>query len=481
MATVHRTKRGEPQIKSPAPFSIDGIRIRPTSKSLVVPAVPTDDHWLSLSNLDRVVNPTFSSVILFYKNVLSADKSFRDVTRGLKESLAKTLVHFYPLAGRLALGQDGLVDLHCNDEGVVFFEASVEVELSAIGGPKPMPALSGMDVARLGPGPTYIPDQLRTMPALVIMVTRFTCGSIAVAVNWHHTVADGSSGCHFIKSWAEMATGDELSLAPNHDRTLLKPRSPPDASLVNGYSTNSVEKLLEFPNHSASKNVLPTTSPMINSFRINKSSVLELKQKVSEEDEENRQFTSAESISAHLWRQMTKARGEENDDEQRDSNTRFFMFVDGRKRLGLPGGYFGNVVCSACAVASEDEILNKPAAYAASLIRAATRSISGQYFRSLIDWVDIQGTKPSKSEHVNSLGHDVAATFWTFFPLYGVDFGFGKPDLAARNSPPRPLIDGIAMMPSSDGPGSMVALVNLHADRMAKITRQRSFKAFFST
>lgn len=481
MATLSRARRSEAFVNSPSPLCIEGVRIRPTSKSLVVPAVPTEEHWLPLSNLDRVVNPTFSSVILFYNNLLSTENSFQSVTRSLKDSLARALVHFYPLAGRLALGEDGLVDVLCNDEGAVFFEASVESELAAIGGPKPMPALSGLEIARLGPGPTYIPDQLQTMPPLVIMVTKFTCGSIAVAVNWHHTVADGSSGCHFIKSWAEIATGNGISLVPNHDRALLRPRSPPDASLVNGYSTSSVEKLLQHQAVSATQNCLPTTPPLLNSFHISKSTVLELKQRISSEDEESRQFTSAESISAHLWRQMTKARVEEEKVGPRDSHTRFFMFVDGRKRLDLPAGYFGNVVCSACAIAQEDDILNKPAAYAASLIRKATRSISGEYFRSLIDWVDIQGTKPSKSEHVNSLGHDVAATFWTFFQLYDMDFGWGKPDLAARNSPPRPLIDGIAMMPSSDGPGGMVALVNLHADRMERITRQNSFKTYFST
>jgi shikimate O-hydroxycinnamoyltransferase len=472
MATIYRTK--SQMSSSPTSLSIQGVKVRPTSKSLVVPSVRTEDHWLSLSNLDRVVNPTFSSVILFYNNVVTSEKSFQHFTGSLKESLAKTLVHFYPLAGRLALGEDGLVDLHCNDEGALFFEASVESDLATIGGPKPMPEISGMDVARLGPGPTYIPDQLRTMPPLVIMVTRFTCGSIAVAINWHHSVADGSSGCHFVKSWSEMATKNEISVLPNHDRTLLKPRNPPNASLVNGYSTNNVEKLLD---RSTVQSDLPTTPATLNSFQIDKSKVLELKAKVISEDQEHQQFSSVESVSGHLWRQMTKARAEAG---QRDSSTRFFMFVDGRKKLGLPAGYFGNVVCSACAVASEDDILSKPVSYAASLIRAATRSISADYFQSLIDWVEIQGTRPSKSEHVNSLGHDVAATFWTFFPLYEVDFGWGKPNLAARNSPPRPLIDGIAVMPGSDGPGTMVALVNLHADRLERISRQSSFKAFFT-
>jgi shikimate O-hydroxycinnamoyltransferase len=57
-------------------------------------------------------------------------------------------------------------------------------------------------------------------------MTRFKCGGITLACNWAHPVADGFSGFHFMKSWAELARGEELSLLPVHDRALLKPRKP---------------------------------------------------------------------------------------------------------------------------------------------------------------------------------------------------------------------------------------------------------------
>jgi hypothetical protein len=71
-------------------------------RSLVVPAEQTQDHWLPLSNLDRVVNPTFTSAILFFNSILSnnSNSTFTEVTESLKESLARVLVDFYPLAGR---------------------------------------------------------------------------------------------------------------------------------------------------------------------------------------------------------------------------------------------------------------------------------------------------------------------------------------------------------------------------------------------
>ncbi|CAM6087754.1 unnamed protein product [Calypogeia fissa] len=454
-------------------------KARPLAKTLVKPSVAVEETWLCLSNLDRVVNPTFSSVIHYYDNVINETRSFVDVTSFLKESLAKTLVDFYPLAGRLKLREDGKVDLHCNNEGAIWIEATVAADLKDLGGAQANHLLSGLDVAKLGHGPLYIPDQITPMPVLVIQVTKFTCGTIAIATSWHHTIADGFSGTHFLRSWSEVAIGKAISLKPQHNREILKARDPPNPTLVNGYSTKSLDELCGEGAEVSTEE--PTT---LEKFDLSKEKVAELKKQANLQPPPftPRPYTSAESISGHLWKQMTKARAAANSynaEQARDQTTKFFMFVDGRKRLRLPGGYFGNVVCSACAVAREADILTNPLHYSASLIRIATRNITEEYFRSLIDWVEIQGMA-TKSEHVNSLGHDVAATFWTFFPLYDIEFGWGRPKFAARNSPPRPLIDGIAMMPNAEGQG-MVALLNLHSDRMSKLQRQISFATVFRT
>ncbi|KAG6553704.1 hypothetical protein Mapa_004619 [Marchantia paleacea] len=474
--------------------TVAGVRVKPNKVSLVKPMTPTEDHWLNLSNLDRVVNPTFSSIIHFFENPEA------DMTENMRNSLSKVLVDFYPLAGRLEVRVDGVVDLHCNDGGAIFIEATVDVTLAGAGGAQPMWSISGMDIAKIGPGPLYVPDQEQPMPVLVVMVTEFKCGAIAVATNWHHTVADGFSGTHFMKSWAEVAQGLEITIRPDHNRAQLKPRNPLNPTLVNGYTA---KPLMDLPSPTAKRAVRQPA--LLNAFHLAREAASELKTRANLQPPPftpGRSFTTAESISAHLWIQMTKARMA-NADSPRPADspktlesdhyrlehpvghatTRFFIFVDGRKKLGLKPGYFGNVVCSACAMATEEEIAHGSIHLAASHIRTATRNITGEYFRSLIDWVEEQGVcglAAAKSEHVNSMGHDVAATFWTFFPLYDIKFaGENKPVFAARNSPPRPLIDGIAIMPGTDGPGSMVALLNLHSDRMSKLQRQLSFMTVF--
>lgn len=473
----------------------DLSKVRPSTRTIVAPSVHLREQWLPLSNLDRVVTPTFVSAIFFYKDVLSSRRAccMKDLTASLKQSLAKVLVEFYPLAGRLEIKEDGEVDLHCNNAGAIFFETSVSATLSELGGPQPMPVLSGLDAARLGPGPLYIPDALTPIPALIVNVAEFQCGSVAVAVNWHHTVADGSAGCHFLRSWSEVARGHNLSLVPNHDRLLLlRPRSPPDPSLVAGYSTGTLDEVCRVQPHEAA--ALKTDTVLVKQFRLREENLRLLKAAVNadasrEGSIEARPFSSAECVSATLWRMITRARVPEEERERDGAGevssrkTRFFIFVDARKRMRLPDGFFGNVVAAAYAESLESDILRRPPCYAARLIRAATVNASDAFMRSLIDWLEVQKSSPdpvsAKAEHVLSVGHDVAATFWTWFGLYDVDFGWGKADLALRNAPPRHLIDGVAMMPSPDGARDMVALLNLHRDRMLRLEHDPEFRALF--
>ncbi|BBN08330.1 hypothetical protein Mp_4g10680 [Marchantia polymorpha subsp. ruderalis] len=462
------------------------MKVKTTSRTWVVPAIPTNQHWLSLSNLDRVVNPTFVSVIFFYEAVLKS-KAFAEIVSKLKQSLREVLVQFYPLAGRLALREDGLVDLHCNDAGVMFLEAVVDSELCdaggrGCGGAQPVPALSGIDAARVGPGPVFLPDQVSPMPVLIIQVTQFRCKSMAIAVNWHHTVADGFSGIHFVRSWSEVASGQPLSLKPVHCRDILKPRPTPDSSLVHGYST-AILKGDEL-NLAAQINKKPAIAKLFNIGRV----AIQKLRMVEDDTTDVFSFSTAEMISAYLWKIMVRARldgrvsksAETADAAAKSASTRFFMFVDGRKRLDIPAGYFGNVVCSACAQSTEADIATKSVIQIASLIRKANRSINEDYFQSLIDWVETKGFMCSKSEHVNSLGRDVAATFWIYFPLYEVDFGWGKPTFAARNAAPRQFIDGISMMPSPHGRGHMAAVLNLHGDRMERLEADPMFTSLLA-
>ena len=89
--------------------------------SFVVPSGDTRKHSIWLSNLDLLLAPSSHTptITLFRHN---GDPNFFSVEI-LKAALAKALLHFYPLAGRVAVGEDGRLEIQCTGEGVLFVVA----------------------------------------------------------------------------------------------------------------------------------------------------------------------------------------------------------------------------------------------------------------------------------------------------------------------------------------------------------------------
>ncbi|KAG6547073.1 hypothetical protein Mapa_011323 [Marchantia paleacea] len=445
--------------------------------ALVVPAKPIREHWLPLSNLDRVVMPTYVRVLLVYGISGATKRSYADVLQTLKYSLARVLVDFYPMAGRLGVQDDGLVNLHCNGAGAIFSEACSNQPLNNVELASHMSALSGMDVADVGPGPLYVPSREMQIPALVIQVTHFTCDNVVIAVNWHHTVADIYSGCHFLKSWAELASGrTQPSLRPVHSRHLVQPRNELDISLAERWArlarvARAATELVEDP------------PAVLRAFDLSYERAVELQEKIDQELEGrcvelslNLSIAASDSsILAQLWRLLAKARRAE-EPEDLDNASRLFMFVEGRSFLNLPAGYFGNVVGCACARSTEEHLMGGTLASIAQLIQSALAEISCyEFFQSLIDWVEAQRLSSARHEQGLSMEHYVAATLWTFAPLYGLDFGWGKPSYALTNPAPRRLFDGLVILPGPHHEANKTALIQIRASCLNRLKDDPEF------
>jgi BAHD acyltransferase len=97
-------------------------------KLCVYPAQPSDQKYCDLITFDLpYVNLQYNQKILLYP---SPNQGFVSVVESLEKSLSEALVHFYPLAGRLCLDEDGILKVDCNDAGVDFIEASSHDGLS---------------------------------------------------------------------------------------------------------------------------------------------------------------------------------------------------------------------------------------------------------------------------------------------------------------------------------------------------------------
>ncbi|KAL0402228.1 UNVERIFIED_CONTAM: Stemmadenine O-acetyltransferase [Sesamum latifolium] len=157
------------------------------------------------------------------------------ISQKLKQSLSNTLTLFYPLAGRI---QDMYV-VDCNDAASKFIEARARIQLNDA-----LQEFINEQVKHLKPIPG---------PALVVVkVTFFDCGGIAIGLCVSHKLADGPSIMSFLNAWAASCRGEahefpglNLNLAniPAGNFSLPKLRSDDPKNIVTKRFVFDKEKL----------------------------------------------------------------------------------------------------------------------------------------------------------------------------------------------------------------------------------------------
>ena len=115
----------------------DEMKVQVSRVSTVVLAIPTSKNSMFLSTNDISKIPYNNvDILLFYKtpDVTHAEKDFPLIVEKLKASLSLVLVDFYPFAGRLDMkgGESGRPQIDCNDEGVEFVEATIDVSFQDV-------------------------------------------------------------------------------------------------------------------------------------------------------------------------------------------------------------------------------------------------------------------------------------------------------------------------------------------------------------
>lgn len=148
--------------------------------TLVAPAEPTTlplDTEV-LTDLDLMMLEIYTPLLLLLdRPPLLAASSFAQIVDGLKESLSRALVPFYPLAGRLVRRKEdgGMPMLLCNDAGAVFTSAEVDAAMRDVcnvdGDFQALAWLAGMEQAGIDPAKLFQeapPESGR--PCLVVQV-----------------------------------------------------------------------------------------------------------------------------------------------------------------------------------------------------------------------------------------------------------------------------------------------------------------------
>lgn len=106
---------------------------------LIVPANPTPHEIKLLSDIDDQHGLRLHfSITMFYdiNNIIPNSSIIRgskeDPVWIIKEAIAKALVYYYPIAGRLIEGPNKKLIVNCNGEGILFVEAHADVRIKQL-------------------------------------------------------------------------------------------------------------------------------------------------------------------------------------------------------------------------------------------------------------------------------------------------------------------------------------------------------------
>ncbi|KAH7835350.1 hypothetical protein Vadar_025357 [Vaccinium darrowii] len=426
------------------------IDVEVTNQFTIKPSSPTPPHLrhYQLSFLDQIAPPVFMPLVLFYPKDINDNLTNLEKSNHLKKSLSDSLTRFYPLAGRIV---DNLY-VDCNDEGVYYVEAEAESRLSKVIS-EPIPG----DMNKFLPCEL---DDVRDL-LLVIQVTFFACGGMAVAVGISHKIADALSLFMFITSWAATAHGDTNIPLPQFESATLFP--PVDTT---GFkpSTGIVKSDI------VTKRFVFTASK-ISTLRDKFSDKNTTKAGEGDYYVPSRRPTRVEALSAFIWTRFMVAT--QADKTKSDKIYTLLHAVNLRPRVDppLPESYFGNISRLAIAVPS---LKGEGDGYGiVNQVRDTIRKINGDYIAQLKEGNKHLSLMKERAKQTTT-GEVVSFSFTSLcrFPLYEADFGWGKPVWVGSAS--LTFKNLVVFMDTRTGDG-IEAWVNLKREDMAKFEMDEEF------
>jgi hypothetical protein len=385
-------------------------------------------------------------------------------TEELVAGLARALADYREWAGRLGVDPTtGRRAILLTDAGARFVEAMADVTLDSV-----MPLQPSPEVLRLHPGGGGgdVAEEL-----LLVQVTRFACGSLAVGHTMHHAVGDGLAMAQFVVAWGQATRGVAVDPVPVHDRvSFFVPRDPPRVAFE--HRGAEFKSTPPSDDKDACRNDVGGEAKVVTHVvRFTREFVSELKAQASSEGMPVPvPFSTTQCVVAHLWRCITKARRLDGGEA-----TRLHVAVNGRARMRrppVPAGYTGNVVLWAHASTTARELLAGPLQRTAELIRREVGRIDDAYFRSFIDFassgdVEKERLVTAADTEETTLSPNVAVYCLQRVPFYDLDFGGGQQFLFMPSYQP---VEGVVyILPAShahQSDGSVEAHVSLFSHAM---------------
>ncbi|KAF7000541.1 hypothetical protein CFC21_016428 [Triticum aestivum] len=383
---------------------------RSTVKALGSSATPAPPRVLAVSNLDLLPQNIPVSLFCAYRRP-SSGAGFRDVVAAFEAKLPSLLDHFLPLTGRIVVDpRSGRPEmLHCDNQGAELVLAESGV------------ALASLDYGHLGASlaEVGVPVKYDAGVALSVQLVSFACGGFAIAWASNHVLMDGYSLCIIATAWSELArTGAVVSVAPNHDRSVFRPRATPS------YGPSFGEQFTPLDGAHLVNALTTQCSFVERTYYVEARDLETLRSQASQDGVV---ATRLEALSAYLWKAFAAVVGAS------DESCRMGWWVNGRRRLSAPRyraamrDYVGNVTTFAVAEAGVEDTRRRSLQDIASTVRETIRSTAtDEHFQQLVDWVEEhRATKYIETATVGLGSPALSVTSFATFSL-DTDFGFGR-------------------------------------------------------
>ncbi|XP_074288143.1 putative acetyltransferase At3g50280 [Silene latifolia] len=395
-----------------------------------------------------------------------------DLLETLKDAIAISLVHFYPLAGRFSIEEfhdenTKWVYLDCNKgPGAGLVHATVEETVSNI--------VSSVDVHPIvrsffDLGEKSVNYDGHTRPLVSVQVTELIDG-IFIGFTMNHSLVDGNSQWHFINSLSEifiqLTKNQEIDNIPNISQNpIFKP-----------YFPDGRGPMLKLPK--TNKVYIAGCNDRIREriFHFSSDSIRKLKTEANEEAGVHN-ISSFQALSGFIWRSITRARNLEPELE-----TCCGLAIDARPRFSPPlsNDYFANLILRQQSICKVGDLLEKGLGWAAMLLHEVVVNLDDKKVREYYEW----RTKVlCDSRSVASIGPPFYSPNLVMiggsarFNIYGPQFGLGKAEAVLAGYCRKE--DGkIAASPGREGGGSIDLEICLKPETMKCLEFDSEFMSF---
>ncbi|XP_027356367.1 uncharacterized acetyltransferase At3g50280-like [Abrus precatorius] len=333
----------------------------------------------------------------------------------LKRALSLTLFHFYPLVGRFVTLKTHdppfyAVFVDCNNSpGVRFIHATLDMTIFDILSPVDVPPI----VHSFFDHHKAVNHDGHTMPLMSIQVTELVDG-VFVGCSMNHALCDGTSYWNFFNTWSEIfqaqSQGHEYDFPISH---------PP---ILKRWFPEGCDPLINLPFKHHDEFVSRFEAPLLREriFHFSEESIAKLKARANSESNSTK-ISSFQSLAAHVWRSITRARG-----QPYGKRIRCYFTANNRTRMEppLPREYFGNSIQGLVVETTVGELLEHDLGWAASKLHSAVANYNDKAVQQTVkDWLQ------SPTVHQTHLLYDQYSVLLSSSPrfnMYGNEFGMGK-------------------------------------------------------